>query len=93
MIGLEKLISQIVENSISSHWIMKINKSPEAENPSFSLDVIKKDEVINAIKNVHIHKCTICGEIQAKILKQHAQINSKKLTDIFNESRKISKFP
>ena len=41
-IGLEKLISQIVENSMNSHWIMKINKSQEAKNPPFSLDVIKK---------------------------------------------------
>ena len=35
----------------------------------------------------------ISGDILTTILKQHAQIYSQKLADIFNESMKIGKFP
>ena len=39
-----------------------------------------------------MNKFTISGDIPTKILKNYAQIFSKKLVDIFNESRKLVKF-
>ena len=36
------------------------------------------------------NKSTISGDISTRILKQHAQIYSKNLADMFNESTKIS---
>ena len=55
--------------------------------------VISEEEVKCAIKDLPINKSTISGDIPTKILKQHAQIYSKKLADIFNESIKMGKFP
>ena len=40
-----------------------------------------------------MNKCAISGDIPTKILKQHAQIHSKKQADIFNESIKMGRFP
>ena len=39
-----------------------------------------------------MNKFTISGDIPTKILKHYPQIFSKKLVDIFNESRKLVKF-
>ena len=50
------------------------------------------EEIKNAIKDLPTNKSTISGDIPPKILNQHAQIYSKKLEDIFNESIKIGKF-
>ena len=47
----------------------------------------------SATKNLPINKYTISDDIPTNPLKQHAQINSKKLADIFHESIKIGKFP
>ena len=49
-----------------------------------------------ALENMRLlvlNKFTISGDIPTKILKQHAQIYSKKQADIFNESIKMGKFP
>ena len=74
--------------------IKKIKKSQQAvANSSFSFKIISEEEVKNAIKGLPINKSTISGDIPTKILKQYAQIYSKKLADIFNESIKTSKFP
>ena len=73
--------------------IKKIKESQQtAGNPSFSFKIISEEEVKNAIKDLPINKSTISVDITTKILKQHAQIYSKKLADIFNESVKIGKF-
>ena len=45
------------------------------------------------IKDLPTNKCTFSGDIPTKILKHYAQIYSKKLADIFNESTKMGKFP
>ena len=47
----------------------------------------------NIFKDLPISKSTISGDVLAKILKQHTQIFSLKLTGIFNESIKIDKLP
>ena len=74
--------------------IKKIKESQQgAENSSFPFKTNGEEEVKNAIKDLHINKSTISGDIPTKILKQYAQIYSKKLADIFNESIKTSKFP
>ena len=74
--------------------IKKIKESQQgAENFSFLFKVISKEEVKNAIKGLPITKSTISGDIPTKILKQYAQIYSKKLADVFNESVKMGKFP
>ena len=39
------------------------------------------------------NKSTISGDISTRILRQHAQIYSKKLADMFNESIKMGKYP
>ena len=73
--------------------IKKIKESQQtAGNSSFSFKIISEEEVKNAIKDLPINKSTISVDITTKILKQHAQIYSKKLADIFNESVKIGKF-
>ena len=64
--------------------IKKIKESQQAaENSIFSFKVTSEEEVKNAIKDLPI----------TKILKQHAQIYSKKLAEIFNGSIKMGKFP
>ena len=45
------------------------------------------------LKTLSINKSTISGDIPTKILKQRAQIYSKKQADIFNESIIMGKFP
>ena len=73
--------------------IKKIKESQQtAGNSSISFKIISEEEVKNAIKDLPINKSTISVDITTKILKQHAQIYSKKLADIFNESVKIGKF-
>ena len=65
--------------------IQKINESQQAvENFLFLFKVISEEEVKNAIKDLPLNRSTISGDIPTEILKQHAQIYSKKLTDIFN---------
>ena len=82
-----------MKNCRNFEIIKKIKKSQEAaENSSFSFKVIS-EEVKNTIKNLPINKSTISGDIPTKILKHNAQIYSKKLADIFNDSIKIGKFP
>ena len=74
--------------------IKKIKEFQQAaENSSSSFKLMCEEEVKNAIKDLPINKYAISGDIPTKILKQHAQIFSKKLPDIFNESIKIGKFP
>ena len=74
--------------------IKKIKESQQgAEDSSFPFKTNGEEEVKNAIKDLPINKSTISGDIPTKILKQYAQIYSKKLADIFNESIKTSKFP
>ena len=93
-IGPENTLSQIVKNFRNFESIKKIKESQEAaENSSFSFKVISEEEVKNVIKDLPINKSTISGDISMKILEQHAQIYSKNLTDIFNESIKMGKFP
>ena len=75
-LGLKKKNIRL-ENTLSK--IVKYCK-----NSSFSFKVINKEEVKNAIKDLPINKSTIYGDIPIKILKQYAQIYSKKLADIFN---------
>lgn len=65
----------------------------DAENSFFLFLVLSEKEVKNIFKDLLISKSTISGDILAKILKQHTQIFSKKLTGIFNESIKIDKLP
>ena len=70
--------------------IKKIKESQQgAENPSFSFKVISEEEVKNAIKDLPINNSTISGDIPTKILKQYAQIYSKKPADIFNMNYKV----
>ena len=74
--------------------IKKIKEFQQAaENSSSSFKLMCEEEVKNAIKDLPINKYAISGDIPSKILKQHAQIYSKKQPDIFNESIKIGKFP
>ena len=74
--------------------IKKIKESQQgAENSSFLFKVISKEEVKNAIKGLPITKLLFLVTFQPKILKQYAQIYSKKLADVFNESVKMGKFP
>ena len=71
--------------------IKKIKESQATtENSSFTFEVINEEEVKNAIKDLPINKFTISSDIST--IKQHAQIYSKKMADIFNESRKIGKY-
>ena len=56
-------------------------------------NVISEEEVKNAIKDLPIDRFIISGDIPTKILKQHAQIYTKKVADIFNESMTMGKFP
>ena len=84
-IGLEISLSKIVNNSRNFEGIKKIKESQEAaENSSFLFKVISKEEVKNAIKTLSINKSTISDDIPTKLFKQHAQIDSKNLADIFN---------
>ena len=93
-IGLENTLLKIVKNFRNFESINEIKEFQQAaENSSFSFKRISEEEVKNAIKDLPINKSTISGDIPTKILKQHAQIYSKKLADIFNESIKIDKFP
>ena len=71
-IGLENTLSKIVESLEG------------VENFLFLFKVISEEEVKNAIKDLPLNRSTISGDIPTEILKQHAQIYSKKLTDIFN---------
>ena len=85
---------RILEKSQNFESVKKIKESQQAaENSSFSFKLISEEEVKNAIKDLPINKSTISGDILTKILKQHTQIYSKKLADIFNESVKMGKFP
>ena len=45
------------------------------------------------LKTLPINTSTISGDIPTNILKQHAQIYSKKQADVLNESIKMGKFP
>ena len=93
-IELENTLSKIVTNFRNFETIKKIKKSQQAaENFSVSFIVISEEEVKHAIKDLPINKSTISGDIPTKIVKQHAQIYSKKLADIFHESIKMGKFP
>ena len=93
-IGLENAPSKIVKIFRIFDNIKKIKKSQQAvANSSFSFKIISEEEVKNAIKGLPINKSTISGDIPTKILKQYAQIYSKKLADVLNESIKMCKFP
>ena len=93
-VGLENTLSKIVKHFRNSESIKKIKESQQAaENSSFLFKVISVEEVKCAIKDLPINKSTISGDIPTKIHKQHAQIYSKKLADIFNEFIKMGKFP
>ena len=82
-----------MKNFRNCESIKKIKQSQQpAENSSFSFKVISVEEVKNAIKDLPINKSTVSGDIPTNILKQHAQIYSKKQADIFNESIKMGKF-
>ena len=84
-IGLKNTFSKIVKTFRNFESIKKIKESQQgAENPSFSFKVISEEEVKNAIKDLPINNSTISGDIPTKILKQYAQIYSKKLAGIFN---------
>ena len=52
-----------------------------------------KDAMKDLQTNLRTNKSTISGDISTSILRQHAQIYSKKLADMFNESTKTGKFP
>ena len=87
----ENTLSKLVKNFRNFGSIKKIQESQATtENSSFSFEVINEEEVKNAIKDLPINKFTISSDIST--IKQHAQIYSKKMTDIFNESRKIGKY-
>ena len=86
-----KRIDSLIRNFES---IKKIKESQEAaENSSFSFKVISEEELKYTITDLPINKYTTSGDIPTRILKQHAQIYSKKLADIFHESIKLGKFP
>ena len=71
--------------------IKKVKESQQrAENSSFSFKIICEEELKNVIKDLPIDKSTISRDIPTKVLTQYAQIYSKKLADIFNDSIKIS---
>ena len=92
-VGLENTLSKIVKNFRNSESIKKIKESQQAgENSSFSFILISEEEVKHTIRDLPTNKSTISGDIPTRILKQHAQIYSKKLADIFNESIKMIKF-
>ena len=79
-----------MENVRNSESVNKTTESQRAaENFFFLFQVISEEEVKNGIKNLFIY-CS--GDIPTKILKQHAQIYSKKSTWILNESIKMGKF-
>ena len=93
-VGLGNTFSKIVKTFRNFESIKKIKESQQgAEDSSFPFKTNGEEEVKNAIKDLPINKSTISGDIPTKILKQYAQIYSKKLADIFNESIKTSKFP
>ena len=93
-IGLENSLSKIVKAFKNFESIKKIKEPQQgAENSSFSFKVISEQEVKNAIKYLPTSKSTISGDIPTKSLKQYAQVYSKTLADIFNESIKLGKFP
>ena len=84
-IGLENTLTKIVKTFRNFESMQKINESQQAvENFLFLFKVISEEEVKNAIKDLPLNRSTISGDIPTEILKQHAQIYSKKLTDIFN---------
>ena len=63
-----------------------------AENSLFSFKVISEEELKYVITDLPLNKSTTSGDIPTKILKQHAEIYSKNLADIFNQSLKLGKF-
>ena len=81
-IGLEISLSKIVNNSRNFEGIKKIKESQEAAETQEA--AVSKEEVKNAIKTLSINKSTISDDIPTKLFKQHAQIDSKNLADIFN---------
>ena len=85
-----KRIDSLIRNFES---IKKIKESQEvAENSLFSFKVISEEELKYVITDLPLNKSTTSGDIPTKILKQHAEINSKNLADIFNQSLKLGKF-
>ena len=81
-----KRIDSLIRNFES---IKKIKKSQEvAENSLFSFKVISEEELKYVITDLPLNKSTTSGDIPTKILKQHAEIYSKNLADIFNQSLK-----
>ena len=81
-VGLENTLSKIVKNFRNSESVKKIKESQQAgENSSFSFILISEETYLQ-----------INLLFPNRILKQHAQIYSKKLADIFNESIKMIKF-
>ena len=85
-----KRIDSLIRNFES---IKKIKESQEAaENSLFSFKVISEEEWKYVITDLPLNKSTTSGDIPTKILKQHAEINSKNLADIFNQSLKLGKF-
>ena len=85
-----KRIDSLIRNFES---IKKIKESQEvAENSLFSFKVISEEELKYVITDLPLNKSTTSGDIPTKILKQHAEIYSKNLADIFNQSLKLGKF-
>ena len=77
---LDNTLSKIVKNFRNFERIKKIKESLQAAgNSSFSFKMISEEEVKNVIKGLPINKSTTSGNIPTKILRQNAQIYSKKL--------------
>ena len=77
---LDNTLSKIVKNFRNFERIKKIKESLQAAgNSSFSFKMISEEEVKNVIKDLPMNKSTISGNIPTKILRQNAQIYSKKL--------------
>ena len=90
-IALESTPLKIVKNFRNIEYLKNIKNSQQAvQNSSFSFQVISEEEIKNYIIDLLINKTAISSDIPTKILKQHAQMYLKKLTDIFNENGQIS---
>ena len=93
ILDLRKLLQKLCKIFRNSESIKKIKKSgPPSESSSFSFREISEAEVYNAMKDLPINKSTISRDIPVIILKQHAHIYSRNLTNIFTKSIKLNKF-
>ena len=87
-----KLKKYILRKSFLNTSIKKINQSyPKTE--TFSFREIRETETLEIIKSLPKNKATVFKDIPMRIIKDAAHVYSHRLTIIFNNCIKNSKFP